>query len=78
MYSQSFAGIFTTDGKQWSDSRQLIRPQFIKDRVSDLEVFEHHAQVLIPLLGGKGQEVDVKELFFRYGSPLLQSTNVSQ
>ncbi|KAG9997320.1 putative cytochrome 52A4, partial [Aureobasidium melanogenum] len=31
--------IFTTDGEQWHASRQLIRPQFIKDRVSDLAVF---------------------------------------
>ena len=58
-------GIFTTDGKQWSDSRQLIRPQFIKDRVSDLEIFERHIEILLSKLGGRGEEVDVKNLFFR-------------
>ena len=66
--------IFTTDLDQWHDSRQLIRPQFIKDRVSDLEVFEEHVQVLITEMkkagkrwdGKQGREIDVSDLFFRY------------
>lgn len=62
------AGIFTTDGEKWHASRQLIRPQFIKDRVSDLAVFEKHLEILIPLLGGShtGQAVDAMDLFFRF------------
>ncbi|CZT02962.1 related to n-alkane-inducible cytochrome P450 [Rhynchosporium graminicola] len=67
--------IFTTDLDQWHSSRQLIRPQFVKDRVSDLDVFETHVQVLIQQIvnGGrgydetsKGGEIDVSDLFFRY------------
>ena len=58
--------IFTTDGEQWHDSRALIRPQFIKDRVSDLVIFEKHVNVLLGLMGGKGEEIDVSALFFRY------------
>lgn len=58
--------IFTTDGKLWHNSRQLLRPQFIKDRVSDLDIFEHHVNILLPLLGGKGREVDALDLFFKY------------
>lgn len=60
--------IFTTDGDRWHQSRQLIRPQFIKDRVSDLKVFESHASVLVPMLAGHqpGQPVNVVDLFFRY------------
>lgn len=67
--------IFTTDLELWHDSRQLIRPQFIKDRVSDLEVFEQHVQILIEQIrkgggqsweGKNGGEIDVSELFFRY------------
>lgn len=57
--------IFTTDGKQWHESRQLIRPQFIKDRVSDLETFEKHVGHLLPLMGD-GETVDAADLFFRY------------
>jgi len=58
--------IFTTDGELWHNSRQLIRPQFIKDRVSDLANFEKHVQVLIELIPKDGQEVDISDLFFRY------------
>ncbi|WYZ34952.1 hypothetical protein EsH8_I_001228 [Colletotrichum jinshuiense] len=74
--------IFTTDGEQWHASRQLIRPQFIKDRVSDLHCFESHIQTLFKAianggaLDGEGQKVDmdaadgkvldISDLFFRY------------
>jgi cytochrome P450 len=66
--------IFTTDLDQWHNSRQLIRPQFIKDRVSDLEVFEEHVQILMNQIdtagkkwdGSQGGEIDVSDLFFRY------------
>ena len=57
-------GIFATDGTLWHDSRQLIRPQFIKDRVSDLDIFERHTQILIRKIG-EAREVDVLDLMFR-------------
>jgi cytochrome P450 len=66
--------IFTTDLDMWHNSRQLIRPQFIKDRVSDLGIFEEHVQVLIRQIkkagllwdGKQGKELEVSDLFFRY------------
>ena len=58
--------IFTTDLDQWHASRQLIRPQFIKDRVSDLETFERHVSTLLLMMDGSGKIVDVQSLFFRY------------
>lgn len=74
--------IFTTDGDVWHASRQLIRPQFIKDRVSDLECFENHMQMLfrtianggalngenqlVDMEAGNGKPVDISDLFFRY------------
>ncbi|KAF7901275.1 hypothetical protein EAF00_003496 [Botryotinia globosa] len=66
--------IFTTDLDQWHDSRQLIRPQFIKDRVSDLDTFERHIRILIEKIkqegrkwdGTQGREIDISDLFFRY------------
>ncbi|KAL3419033.1 cytochrome P450 52A5 [Phlyctema vagabunda] len=61
-------GIFTTDLDSWHASRQLFRPQFIKDRVSDLDCFERHVQVLIDVIAkeGNGQEIDISDMFFRY------------
>lgn len=63
-----WVGIFTTDGERWHDSRMLLRPQFIKDRVSDLRTFETHVQALLPLLRGShaGATVRVDDLFYRY------------
>jgi cytochrome P450 len=57
--------IFTTDGQSWSDSRGLIRPMFIKDRVRDLDIFDRFAGILISKLPASGQTVDVMDLFFR-------------
>ncbi|KAL4949486.1 cytochrome P450 [Aspergillus filifer] len=60
--------IFVTDGEQWSASRHLIRPMFVRDRLVDTEIFEKHVQHLIPLLAGDNGSkiVDVTNLFFRY------------
>ena len=74
--------IFTTDGQAWHASRQLIRPQFIKDRVSDLQCFESHMATLfkaianggaldgedqpVDMVAGNGKPLDVSDLFFRY------------
>jgi len=57
--------IFTTDETLWHNSRQLIRPQFVKDRVSDLDIFEIHTQVLISKMSG-GQPIDTMDLMLRY------------
>lgn len=81
---QEFLGdsIFTTDGQMWHTSRQLLRPQFIKDRISDLDCFEGHLQTFFKAManGGaltgedqdvnmdavNGRVIDISELFFRY------------
>lgn len=62
--------IFTTDATLWHDSRSLIRPMFIKDRVSDLVVFERWAAALIEhipdgAIGGQAGEVDIMDLLYR-------------
>lgn len=74
--------IFTTDGASWHTSRQLIRPQFTRDRVSDLHCFEAHMQTLFKAIANRGplqgedqvvnmenldgKELDISDLFFRY------------
>lgn len=58
--------IFTTDGQQWHDSRQLIRPQLVKNRVADLKIFEKHAERLMTKIGGHGEVVDIAALFYRF------------
>ena len=74
--------IFVTDGQMWHTSRQLLRPQFIKDRISDLHCFESHLETFFRAmanggaLNGEDQKVDlgavhgrvmdISDLFFRY------------
>jgi cytochrome P450 len=74
--------IFTTDGPTWHFSRQLIRPMFVKERISDLDTFETHLETLFkaiangaPLQGedqvvnmeaGNGKRIEISDLFFRY------------
>lgn len=42
--------IFATDGEKWQSGRKLFRPQFTRQRVSDLDCFERHSQVLLRAL----------------------------
>ncbi|KAF1732997.1 Cytochrome P450 52A13 [Beauveria bassiana] len=57
--------IFTTDGAQWHDSRTLIRPMFVKDRVRDMGIFERWSDKLISKLPASGETVDMCDLFYR-------------
>ncbi|MCJ1414722.1 hypothetical protein MMC32_001049 [Xylographa parallela] len=62
-------GIFTNDGKSWEHSRAMMRPQFARDQVSDLDLEEEHVQNMMRALpvGGDGwtAEIDLQVLFFR-------------
>lgn len=40
-------GIFSDDGKAWEHSRALLRPQFARDNIADLEALERHVQNLM-------------------------------
>ncbi|MCJ1405290.1 hypothetical protein MMC11_008517 [Xylographa trunciseda] len=62
-------GIFTNDGKDWEHSRAMMRPQFARDQVSDLDLEEEHVQNMMRALpvGADGwtAEIDLQVLFFR-------------
>ncbi|ETS86214.1 hypothetical protein PFICI_00042 [Pestalotiopsis fici W106-1] len=74
--------IFVTDGDKWHASRQLIRPQFVRERISDLDCFESHLDTLfraiangqalngadqkVDIEAGNGKTVEISDLFFRY------------
>ncbi|KAK0112497.1 hypothetical protein ONS96_001733 [Cadophora gregata f. sp. sojae] len=61
-------GIFLQDGREWERSRALIRPQFARAQISDLELEERHFQVLVGgvEVGGDGwtEEMDLQPLLF--------------
>ncbi|KAJ6041374.1 Cytochrome P450 E-class CYP52 [Penicillium canescens] len=62
-------GIFTTDGEDWKHSRSLLRPQFKRDQMSNLDSEERHVQNAlraIPILSdGWSSEVDIQAILFR-------------
>jgi cytochrome P450 len=59
-------GIFTMDGAFWQHSRAMIRPNFTRDQVADLQTFERHIQALWKLIPRDGSTFDLQELFFRF------------
>jgi cytochrome P450 len=62
-------GIFTQDGKGWEHSRAMMRPQFARDQVSDLDLEERHVQNMMRALSvdskGWTDTIDLQVLFFR-------------
>ena len=57
-------GIFTNDGAAWQHSRQLVRPNFTKSQVGDVDIFEKHVSHLIKTIPQDGSAVDLQDLFF--------------
>ncbi|OSS54343.1 hypothetical protein B5807_00563 [Epicoccum nigrum] len=57
-------GIFNADGERWADSRHLLRPNFARDQVADLEAFERHFKLMLKHIPQDGSTVDLQELFF--------------
>lgn len=62
-------GIFVQDGKKWEHSRAMLRPNFVRDQVSDLDMEERHVQNLMKILSvredGWTSFTDIQTLFFR-------------
>ncbi|KAI4724570.1 cytochrome P450 [Aureobasidium sp. EXF-10728] len=57
-------GVFTSDGPEWAHRRAIIRPNFTKQQVASLEMFERHFGHLLTLLPRDGSTVDLQKLFF--------------
>ena len=58
-------GIFTTDGAAWQNSREMLRPNFVRSQVGDLQTFETHVENLIHAIPRDHSTIDLQELFFR-------------
>ncbi|KAJ9611983.1 hypothetical protein H2200_003578 [Cladophialophora chaetospira] len=57
-------GIFANDGAAWERSRSLVRPNFTRQQVADLDMFEVHVSHLIDSIPRDGSTVDLQDLFF--------------
>ena len=58
-------GIFSTDGGEWETSRALLRPNFSRSQVGDLDTFEVHISNMISKIPRDGSTVDLQALFFQ-------------
>lgn len=58
--------IIVSDGIQWKYSRALLQPNFTRNQVNDLNIFERHTKDLVQAILHGGSIVDLKELFFRF------------
>ncbi|EOA85965.1 uncharacterized protein SETTUDRAFT_39981 [Exserohilum turcica Et28A] len=58
-------GIFTQEGSEWKQSRDILRPQLKFKQYENLEVFQPAVDDLISLLQASNGIVDLQPLFFR-------------
>ncbi len=58
-------GIFTQEGPEWKQSRDMLRPQLQHKQYEDLEVFRPSVDDLIQLIQGSNGNIDLQPLFFR-------------
>ncbi|GIZ38284.1 hypothetical protein CKM354_000170400 [Cercospora kikuchii] len=62
-------GIFVQDGKKWEHSRAMLRPNFVREQVSDLDMEERHVQDLFKVMPVKNDGwtdfLDIQTRFFR-------------
>ncbi|KAF1924703.1 cytochrome P450 52A12 [Didymella exigua CBS 183.55] len=62
-------GVFSADGEQWERARAILRPQFTRDQVGDLELEERHVQNMLQALpteaGDWSEVIDLQPLFLR-------------
>lgn len=63
-------GIFTARGETWKHSRALVRPQFARAQVENLQLEEKHVQALLRRLStgddGWTAKLDLQPLFFSF------------
>ncbi|KAF5348211.1 hypothetical protein D9758_014646 [Tetrapyrgos nigripes] len=50
------SGVFNSDGEMWKFHRNMTRPFFSKERISDFDVFDRHADEVIKLMKGRIEE----------------------
>ncbi len=58
-------GIFSTDGSKWEHSRGLLRPNFTRNQITDINVYETHVAALLKRIPRDGSTFDLQDLFFR-------------
>lgn len=64
-------GIFAVDGARWRDSRALLRPNFAKSQICDVDLFERHFGNFLRALPANNVPVDLQEMFKRLSMDII-------
>ncbi|KAJ7023152.1 cytochrome P450 [Mycena alexandri] len=62
-------GVFAADGEMWKFHRQMTRPFFHRERISDFDLFDHHAENAIAQLKARlreGHPADFQDMVSRF------------
>ncbi|KAF7374917.1 Cytochrome P450 monooxygenase [Mycena sanguinolenta] len=60
-------GVFIADGDLWKFHRQMTRPFFNRDRISNLEIFSRNCEIALSVLkSSEGVAVDYQDIAFRF------------
>ncbi|KAF8317440.1 cytochrome P450 monooxygenase pc-3 [Clavulina sp. PMI_390] len=62
-------GVFNSDGAMWKFHRNLARPFFTRDRISDFNIFEKHTDAVIEIMKSSfssGTPLDIQDLCSRF------------
>lgn len=59
--------IFSVEGDQWTHSRAMLRPQFTRDSISNVDDLECHVSRLVSVFRGyQGNSFDCQKYFFQF------------
>ena len=53
-------------GYRWQHSREMLRPNFVRTQIGDVDMFEKHVEHLINALPRDGSTVHLQELFLQF------------
>ncbi|KAJ7775357.1 cytochrome P450 [Mycena metata] len=62
-------GVFAADGEMWKFHRQMTRPFFHRERISDFDLFDHHAESAIGQFKARlreGHPADFQDMVSRF------------
>ncbi|KAF8261166.1 cytochrome P450 [Lactarius quietus] len=62
-------GLFNAEGTQWRIGRQIARPFFTKERISDFDIFEQASAKTLNLIANRSASyapIDIQDLFQRF------------
>ena len=60
-------GIFTLEGMHWKHLRATLRPQFARDQVGEVLLFERHSQKFLALVRkANGETIDINNMLYQF------------